>query len=328
MAAFTADNPPALSPGLSFGIRLRHHLRMATDKATRWHRRRHAAYALIRATWRAYDQPVVGSFAAALAFRFLFALAPLAVLALAVAGMVLGRSEAETRLRRSVETAAGIPLPEPVWDAVTALWEGLTRPEARILPTLIALGIVLIGASSLFAELRKALDVMWGSRRRELRSRVISVVVARAFGLSMVVTAGALMVLSVGVNTVARIVARGIGGAAVLSALSAPANQVAIMSGLVVSIALLFRALPGRAPSWRASLAGATLATALFSAARAALAAYIGHFGLVSAFGAAGSMIAVLVWAYYTSRFLLLGAALTGAIEGWSPDPGPLISEG
>lgn len=263
---------------------------------------------------------MVGSFAAALAYRFLLALAPLAVVALAVAGRLLGRAEAEARMRRGIETASGIPLPQPVWDGVATLWEGLARPGAGVIPTLVALAVVLYAASGFFAELRRALDAMWGARRRALRRRVASVVAARALGLAMVVCAGALMVLSVGLSTWARLVARGIGGAALFEALSTPIYQAGLLAGLVASLAVLLRALPGRAPSWAAALSGAVVATTLFAAARSGLAAYIGHYGLASAFGAAGSMVAVLVWAYYTSRFLLLGAALTGAIEGWAPE--------
>jgi len=283
---------------------------------------------LLGATWRAYRQPVVESFAAALAYRFLLALAPLAVVAMAVAGRLLGRAEAEARLQRGIESATGIPMPRDVWDGVTALLDGLTRPEAGVLPTLIALAIVLYGASGLFAELRRSLDVMWGAQRRALRRRMASVVAARALGLGLVMVAGALMVLSVAVSTGARLVARGIGGTALLEAVSPPAYQVGLFLGLVASLTILLRTLPGRSPSWSASLAGSLMATALFAVARTALAAYIGHFGLSSAFGAAGSVVAVMVWAYYTARFLLLGAALTGAIEGWAPDSRALVADG
>ena len=274
-----------------------------------------------RDTWATWRRPAVASAAAALAYRFLFALAPLSVVALVVAGRVLGETAAEARLRDAVERAAGMPLPEPVWEAVAALWAGIADPGGGLAPSLIALLVVLVGASNLFAELGRSLNLVWDAPRRPFHRRLATQVAGRAFGLLLVLAAGGLMVVSVGMSTLARALAPGILAWGPAVSLGRPMQQLGLFVGLAVSLTLLFRALPGRRPSWRAAASGALLATGLFSVGRVLVAWYLARIGAGSAFGAAGALIVVLLWAHYTARFLLLGAALTGALEGWRPAP-------
>ncbi|MFZ6655403.1 YihY/virulence factor BrkB family protein [Undibacterium sp. TJN19] len=244
---------------------------------------------------------------AALAFYTLFSMAPILVLVLAVAGFFYGKQAAQGELFSQIQGLVGRSSAE----AIQALLAGARNPADGRLATIVASLLLLVGATSVFAELKDSLDEIWQVPPRStagwwrfLRTRLLS------FGLILVLAF--LMLVSLVISAVLVALENYWGGSRVAVALVfLPLSSMLSFAVIACLFAVIFKMLPQVRLSWHDVWTGALGTAGLFSIGKYGIGVYIGNSGVASSFGAAGSMIALLLWVYYSAQIFLLGAEFT-----------------
>lgn len=252
--------------------------------------------------------------AGSLAFFTLFSLAPTLIIAVTVIGVVLGQSAAQGEIVAQLQDTMGIEAAAAVEQAVL-----MSRVEATgLMPTLLGIAAILIGATTVFAQLRYSLNVLWGVRPNPGRSGLWRLAKGRVLGLFVVLLIGLGLLLyfvsAIGLQTLAASLDPSmlppdlsqddlLGGARWL---------VAIVIGALF-IATLFKVLPDVVVTWQDVLPGALATSLMLSGGRYGIATYLSKTAITSTYGAAASVLIVLFWVYFSALILLLGAALTRA---------------
>lgn len=265
--------------------------------------------------------PMMG---AALAFYGVFSIAPLLVILTGAAGLFFGDRGGQELL----DALAGATGSLGAQAVISMVRGAASRPYSGLIATVIGVITLLIGATGVFGQLQESLNTIWKSpeppRRgwtATIRRRLLSFAMVGVILLLLLASMIATAVLA----TAGRVVGDTLpGGAAAWQAVNAFASFI-VIAGLFT---LTFKLLPDRRPSWRACLRGGFYTSVLFMAGQYALALYLGRTAVASTYGAAGSLIALLLWVYYSAQILLFGAELTHAFtvadsipaEGPSPD--------
>lgn len=250
---------------------------------------------------------------AALAFYTLFSLTPILVLAIAAAGYVFGAEAAQGEIISQIQGLVG---PNGA-QAIQALLVASQDPSSGLLATLIASVLLLIGTTSVFVELKGSLDELWGVNRGQesafsvlLRTRLLS------FG--MVIVLAFLMLVSLIVSAVLAMIERyaaGMTGSSVM--ILATASSIISFGVIACMFAIIYKTLPDAPLSWRDVWTGAAFTAGLFSLGKYVIGLYLGNSGISSSFGAAGSLIALLLWVYYSAQIFFLGAEFTRHYALW-----------
>ncbi len=250
---------------------------------------------------------------AALAFYTLFSMTPILVLAIAVAGYIFGAEAAQGEIVAQLEGLVG---PNGA-QAMQALLAGARNPASGLLATLVASVLLLLGATSVFAELKGSLDELWGIGRPGrsafgvlLRTRLLS------FGLVLVLAFLLLvsLVISAGLAMAERYAHGMLGSSTVVLASATSFVSFAVIACM---FSIIYKTLPDAPLSWRDVWIGAAFTAGLFSLGKYAIGLYLGNSGVASSFGAAGSLIALLLWVYYSAQIFFLGAEFTRHYALW-----------
>ncbi|WP_373991364.1 YihY/virulence factor BrkB family protein [Duganella sp. BuS-21] len=245
-----------------------------------------------------------GSMGAALAFYTLFSLAPILVLVLAIAGWFYGPQAAQGELFAQLRGLVGTQGAE----AIQLVLAGAKNKEEGRLATLIASALLLFGATTVFAELKDSLDAIWqvppltkGTFWNVIRTRLLS------FG--MVLVLAFLLMVSLVVSAVLTLLEKYWGSLWGEAGMILSALNLAISFLVIAALfGVIFKMLPRIKLSWHDVTIGALGTAALFTLGKYAIGAYIGNSGVASSFGAAGSMIALLLWVYYSAQIFFFGA--------------------
>lgn len=273
---------------------------------------------------------------AALAYYTLFSLAPLLLIVVSVAGLVWGGEAVRGELFGQLAELLG----SGAATTIETLLKTVSWPAGGWFNTALGLGLMLVGATTLFAELQDALDTIWRVPARPLQGW-LNWLRARLLSFGLILGLSFLLLVSLLLD-------------AVMSAaqawwqpwfgdwlrIAAIANAV-IGQGLVVAVfALIFKWMPRVSVAWRDVLLGALFTAGLFALGRYGISTYLQRSGVVSGFGAAASVVALLVWVYFSAQILLIGAEFTwayarvlGSRRGmderagahWRPDSPPAI---
>ncbi|WP_439623798.1 YihY/virulence factor BrkB family protein [Gemmata sp.] len=245
--------------------------------------------------------------AAALAFFTALSLAPLVVIALAIAGAVYGTDAARGEV---AERLAGL-VGEQAAAAVEGAVANAHGPGAGPVAVAVSLVTLLVGATGVFAEMQEALNDVWGVRPKPGRP-LRTFALARLTSLGMGVAVGVLMLASLVLTSATEAGGRYAAGAVPgAEAAGAAANAVALFGAEALLFAMIFKYLPNTTLSWRDVGAGALLTAALFTAGKYLIGVYLRHTGALSGFGAAASLMAFLVWIYFSALVLVFGAEVT-----------------
>ncbi len=254
---------------------------------------------------------------AALAYYAIFSLAPLLVIAISIAGLVFGEDAARGRIAEEISTLAGPRAGEAIQAAVLS---SASEKTTGVVATVAGLALLLFGASTVFAELKDALNTIWGVVVRPGRP-FLTLVRDRFLSFSIVLSIGFLLLISLILSTVLAALGKYMG-----SRLPLPAAvwQMCdfLLSFAVISalFAMIFKILPNVRIGWRDVSVGAAGTALLFTAGKFLIGLYLGTSSIASSFGAAGSVIVALAWIYYSSCILFFGAEFTKA---WSCKFGP-----
>lgn len=244
---------------------------------------------------------------AALAFYTLFSMTPILMLAIAGAGYIFGAEAAQGEIIAQVKGLVG---PNGA-QAIQALLAAASDPASGMVATMIASVLLLVGATSVFAELKGSLDELWGVEKPRqfalgqiLRTRLLS------FGLVLVLAF--LLLVSLVVSGVLAMLERYAGdlwGSSVV--ILATISSLVSVGVIACMFAVIYKTLPDAPLSWSDVWIGAAFTAGLFSLGKYAIGFYLGNSGVASSFGAAGSLIAVLLWVYYSAQIFFLGAEFT-----------------
>lgn len=245
---------------------------------------------------------------AALAFYSLLSLAPLLVIAVALAGLFFERSVARDHLLTQMGELVG----REGAAAIKAMLDSGTNKGGK-LATALGIGTLLFGASGVFGELQAAMDAVWDVKPKPMSWW--AVLRTRFLSFTMVIGVGFLLLISLIISTAIATVHASLEG-------SLPQFEFAwhTLSSLVtlfivtLLFALIFKMLPDAKVAWRDVWGGAFLTAVLFSIGKLAIGLYLGKSGLASAYGAAGSLVVLVVWVYYSAQILLFGAEITHVI--------------
>jgi membrane protein len=259
---------------------------------------------LLKESAAAWDQDNAWRLGAALAYFSVFSLAPLLIIVVVIAGVVFGEKAAEGHLVSQISDVIGIDGAR----FIETMIRNVYTSGSSVAATVIGIVTLMLGATAVFVELRDALNTVWHIRETPVGT-VRSFVRARLFSLLMVAGIGALLLASLFLSVF-------------MAAVSAPlGGMMALLGGLVdflvsacefaVLFALIFKYLPNVILRWKDVLVGASFTSLLFSIGKLAIGLYLGRSAVSSTFGAAGSLVIVMLWAFYSSQIFLYGAEFT-----------------
>jgi membrane protein len=248
------------------------------------------------------------SMGAALAFYTIFSIAPLLLIVIAVAGFVFGeeaaRGEIYAQLRGMLGSTGAL--------AVQGLLESARRPADNVPAAVFGIGVLFIAATSVFAELQDSLDRIWRAPRRPGHSGLWRLVRARLLSFGMILCIGFLLVVSLAFSAAMAALSRWWDPQSQSWITFSGATEAGLSLLLVTAVfALIYKAMPHASIRWRDVWVGAGVTAVLFVAGKFVIGLYIGRSGVASAFGAAASLIVVLLWVYYSAQIFLFGAEFT-----------------
>ena len=256
-------------------------------------------------SWLDDDVPSMG---AALAYYTLFSLAPLLLIVISVAGLVFGQDAARGEIEVQLHSLMG----QSGASAVQDLLSSVRHPTEGISATVLGVVLLFIGATTVFGELQDSLDRIWRVPTRARSSGWLTLVHTRLLSFGMILAMGFLLMVSLVVSaalaTMSRWWAPFFGGWLTLAeAINALGSFLLVAS----MFAFIYKVMPRAHVQWKDVWIGALFTALLFTLGKTVIGLYIGHSGVVSGFGAAGSLVVILLWVYYSAQIFLIGAKFT-----------------
>ncbi len=251
------------------------------------------------------------SYAGSLAFYTLFSLAPTIIIAVTVIGVVMGEEAAQGQIVAQLQGTLGV-------DAAVAIQDAVAQSrieESGILPTLLGVGALLIGATTVFAQMQFSLNTIWGVTAKPTSNSALRFIKSRLLSLTVVLSIGFILLVSL----VLGVVLRGMLQAAdnlvpYASLLTTSVESLVSLAVVTLLFATIFKVLPDVVLRWQDVLIGAVVTAVLFTIGRSVIAIYLAYTATASTYGAAGSVVMILLWVYYSSLILLFGAAFTRSL--------------
>jgi len=264
-------------------------------------------YAVLTDSVKAWMDHRGASKGAALAFYTLFSMTPVLVLAIAVAGYFFGAEAAQGEI---IAQLRGLVGPNGA-QAIQALLAAARNPASGLVATIASSILLLVGATSVFAELKDSLDELWGIEQ-PMQSGIMSLVRTRLLSFGLILVLAFLLLISLIVSAALTVLERYAGGIWSSSAVALGIlSSVISFSVIACLFAVIYKMLPNVVLSWRDVWIGAVVTAALFSLGKYAIGLYLGNSAVASGFGAAGSVVALLLWVYYSAQIFFLGAEFT-----------------
>ena len=259
---------------------------------------------LFKESYREWVADKASRLGAALAYYTIFSIAPLLLIATAVAGLVFGKSASEGQLQKSLEENVG---PQAA-QAIQGLLTSASKPSAGIIASVIGLATLILGASALFIQLKGALNSIWNIDLKPGQG-FKGFVTNYLLSFLMVIGVGFVLLLSIIVSTALATIGKFFndllpGGAFVWGTV----NNIVSFVILMVLFALIFKYVPDAIIRWKDVWPGAAVTAFLFTAGKWGLSMYLSRGSMSSTYGAAASLVVLLVWVYYSSQIIFFGA--------------------
>jgi membrane protein len=255
--------------------------------------------------WVADYAPSMG---AALSYYSIFSLAPLLLIVISIGGLVFGQEAVRGEVFMQLRGLLGAEASQ----AVEGLLASVSQPSEGVASTAIGVVLLMLGATSVFGELQDALDRIWRAPARDRSGGLWGLVRARLLSFGMILGIAFLLMVSLILSAVVAALGRLWSGAFGEWALLAQVYN--LIAGFVVTtgvFAMIYKIMPRVSVKWRDVWLGAAVTSLLFTGGQFLIGMYIGRSNLASGFGAAGSLIVVFVWVYYSAQIFLLGAEFT-----------------
>jgi membrane protein len=267
-----------------------------------------SGWRLIRSTIAEWNNDNVPLLAAALAYYTVFSLAPLLLIAIVVAGAVFGEDAARGEIIGQIQGLVGRDGAE----AIQTMLQNTQKPNSGgNLATLFGIATLLLGASSVFGQLQQALNTIWGVKPKPGLG-IRSFLQSRFLSFAMVLVIGFLLLVSLILSAILSGVTHFFGGIMPSFASLGESLNFLISFGVITLLfASIYKFLPDVEVPWRNLWVGATVTALLFTIGKSVIGMYLGSSSISSTFGAAGSLVVILIWVFYSAQILLIGAEFT-----------------
>jgi membrane protein len=261
---------------------------------------------LVRTTLKEWSEDKAARLGAALAYYTIFSIGPLVLVMVAIAGAVFGQEAAQGQVVSSIRGVVGAAGAEIIQETL----KHAAQPDAGVVSSLIGMGTLLLAATGIFGQLQDALNTIWGVRPQG--GGIVGMLKERLLTFFLVLGTGVLLLAALLVNALLALLHEALvnalpGGAFVLQIL----NYLVTFGLMTVVFAVIYKVLPDVYIRWRDVWIGAAVTAALFMLGQFVLALYLSLSNPGTAYGAAGSLVIVLVWIYYTAQIVFLGAEFT-----------------
>ena len=265
---------------------------------------------VVKTAGNAWVDDYAASMGAALSYYTVFSLAPMLLIVIAIAGLVFGTEAAQGQIFGELRGLFG----DDAAKAIEDLLVSVNKTGEGVVATSVGVLVLLIGATSVFGELQDALDRIWRAPARPPSLGLWGLLRARLLSFGMIFGLAFLLMVSLVFGAV--VTALGTWWGSVFGAWDTVAQAVNLVVGFALStavFAMIYKLMPRVRVDWRDVWLGSVVTALLFTAGKLLIGLYIGKSGVASAFGAAGSLVVVLVWVYYSAQVFLLGAEFTWA---------------
>ncbi len=274
---------------------------------------RHSArvlWALVRDSAQAWSDDRASRKGAALAYYMAFSMAPMLIIATAIAGLFFGDAAARGQVfvqARSLLGAKGA-------QAVQAMIASAGRSGTGTLPAIIGVVTLLIGATSALAELKDGLDQIWHTQAERAYGfwhYLWDFAQTRLLSIGIIFALGFLLLISLVVSALLEGLGHALGVSDTAGLLLQAIDFLVSFTLVTTLFATIYKVLPSVQLAWRDVIVGAAVTALLFTAGKHVIGVYLGNRAVTSTYGAAGSLLAVLVWVYYSAQIFLYGAEFT-----------------
>jgi membrane protein len=263
---------------------------------------------LMRETASSWSDDHAQSMGAALAYYTVFSIAPLLLIVISIAGLLFGMEAARGEILGQLQGLMG----EQGAHAVQGLLESVNQPKQSLFATLVGLVTLLVGATTVFGELQDDLDRIWHAPARKSGGGLMRLLRSRLLSFGMILGIGFLLIVSLVLS--ALIAALGKWWGPMFGNWETLARIVNLAVGFALTtavFAMIYKIMPRVHIRWHDVWIGAAVTALLFSVGKLAIGEYIGRSSVTSGFGAAGSLVVLLLWVYYSAQIFLLGAEFT-----------------
>lgn len=262
--------------------------------------------AVFKDTFREFGEDKAPRLGAALAYYAIFSIGPLLLIAISMAGIFLGQEAAQGRVSEELGKVFGPRMA----DSLETMIQAAAKPKSGTIATIIGVIMLLVGASGLFGQLKDALNTIWNVEKKKaegimgfVRERFLSMAMVLGTGFLLLIT----LLLDATISALGPMLERFVGGEAVMHVVQL------VLSFVITTVlfAAIFRILPDLEIAWHDVWFGAAFTSLLFVIGKWGLALYLGKAAVGSAYGAAGSLVILLVWIYWSAQILFFGAEFT-----------------
>jgi membrane protein len=264
---------------------------------------------LIKATFSDWQEDKASRLAAALAYYAAISLAPLVIILVAIAGFVFGPDAAKGEIVAELRGLIGSQSAQVIEEII----EGANKPVTGLVATVVGVVTLLAGATGVFSALQDGLNTIWEVTPKPGRG-VVGVIKDRFLSLTMVLGIGFLMLVSLVISATLAAFNEYLGGSLPLPSLALTILNFLISFGVITLLfALIYKVLPDVEIAFSDVWIGAAITSLLFTIGKSLIGLYLGRSSVGSAYGAAGSLVVILIWVYYSAQILFLGAEFTQA---------------
>ncbi|MEJ8825076.1 YihY/virulence factor BrkB family protein [Variovorax humicola] len=265
-------------------------------------------YNLCRDAVMAWVDDFAPSMGAAISYYTIFSLAPLLVIVIAITGAIFGRDAAQAQIVAQIGGLVG----QDGAAAVQAILHAAADTDKGLVAGAVSVVVLLVGATTVFAELQSALDRIWHVPEKEKPSGVWAVLRARVLSFGLILGVAFLLIVSLLVSAALAAFDNWFGGLMPGWEVLMQALNLLISFGIVTLLfAMIYKLMPTARIAWRDVWIGAGVTALLFELGKLLIGLYLGKSGVTQAFAAAGSLVVLVAWVYYAAQIFLLGAEFT-----------------
>jgi membrane protein len=263
---------------------------------------------LVKTTFSSWLDDYAPSMGAALAYYTLFSIAPLLLIVISTAGIIFGEEAVRGEIFDQLRDLMG----DQGAQAIQSLLASVSEPKKGIAGTIIGAVLLVVGATTVLGELQDALDRIWRAPEKDRKGGIWTLVRTRLLSLGIILGIGFLLIVSLVFSAAVAALTKWWGPLfSNLEMLATAVNFIFSFLFLSALFAMLYKLMPRVEIRWRDVWAGAVVTALLFMVGKLLIGIYIGKSAISSGFGAAGSLVVVLVWVYYSAQIFLLGAEFT-----------------
>jgi membrane protein len=264
-------------------------------------------YQLLRQTISEYNTDNVPRMGAAMAYYTVFSLAPLLLISIGIVSLAFGKEAARGQIMEQLQGLVG----PTGGKAIEAMIQNASAPSSGVIATIVGVVMLFVGASGVFGELQASLNAVWNVPARQ-DSGLWGLIKDRFFSMLMVIGTGFLLLVSLLLSAGLAAAGSYLVGVLPLPEGFLQAVNFMVSFGIISALfAVIYKVIPDTSVGWKDVWIGAVLTAFLFELGKFLIGVYIGKANFASSYGAAGSLVVILVWVYYSTQILLFGAEFT-----------------